>query len=625
MIGNGMGRVKLMALAVVFAFVAAACGGGGTQQPKNTKSTGALVKGGVLKIGLNSDFHEALDPAREYYTIGWEFLHCCLARTLVGFNLKGPSQSGNQLQPDLATALPTSSSDGLTWTFKIRSGIRYAPPLQSVTVTSADFVRALLREAQSATAATYPFYFSGIKGFDEVASGKATSISGISTPDPSTLVVTLTQPAGYFPYLWALPATAPIPPSPSDPSAPLGVATGHEQNYGQFISSTGPYMFKGSDAIDYSKPADQQTAPSGFQAGKSYVLVRNPSWSPATDSTRKAYVDEIDATVGATVQDLQNKIQSGELDTMDALPNPQGIQTYLTNPQLKQFIHSDPTFGTWYINMNLAMPPFDDIQVRKAVNWVVDKAGLQRLVGGSVLGPIATHTIPNSLVPSLASYDPYKTPNQSGSVDQAKAAMKLSKYDTNQDGVCDAPECKNVLMVIDAADPQPKMAALFQQNLASIGITVKIQPYQTTTMYTKCETATNKIPLCPSEGWYADFGDPFAFVTGLFNSTSLTPACCDDSLTGATSEQLAKWGYANTTAPPSVDSQLNTCVAAQGAARQQCYAAVDKTLMEQVVPWVPYRFANQVVITSSRVQNYYLDASTGWISLSLVALAGGGK
>ena len=65
---------------------------------------------------------------------------------------------------------------------------------------------------------------------------------------------------------------------------------------------------------------------------------------------------------------------------------------------------------------------------------------------------------------------------------------------------------------------------------------------------------------------------------------------------------------------------MDACVPTQGTQRLDCYGAIDKTLMETVVPWVPYRFANEVVITSTRVLNYHLDASTGWISLALVAL-----
>src|SRR5207248_11370311 len=131
---------------------------------------------------------------------------------------------------------------------------------------------------------------------------------------------------------------------------------------------------------------------------------------------------------------------------------------------------------------------------------------------------------------------------------------------------------KNVLSVIDGADPMPKLAALLQQNAAQIGIQLKLQPFQTTTMYTKCETATEKVPLCPSEGWYADFNDPAGYVTGLFDSASLPPACCDDSELGATSALLHKWGYSVSGPLTNVDAQLRGCVPISGAQREQCYA-----------------------------------------------------
>ena len=148
---------------------------------------------------------------------------------------------------------------------------------------------------------------------------------------------------------------------------------------------------------------------------------------------------------------------------MDAQPNPEGIQAFVTNSDLKAFIHSDPTFGEYYINLNTAQPPFDDLHVRRAVNWVVDKAGLLRLFGGPIKGTIATHTIPNTMLPNEKSYDPYATPNEAGSVAKAKQEMMQSKYDTNHDGTCDAAECKNVVMVIDGADPNPKLAAVIQR------------------------------------------------------------------------------------------------------------------------------------------------------------------
>ena len=70
------------------------------------------------------------------------------------------------------------------------------------------------------------------------------------------------------------------------------------------------------------------------------------------------------------------------------------LQQYLTDPAKKPFLHSNSGDRTWYITMNWAVPPFDDLHVRKAVNWVMDKAGILQAWGGSTFGDIATHNIP---------------------------------------------------------------------------------------------------------------------------------------------------------------------------------------------------------------------------------------
>jgi peptide/nickel transport system substrate-binding protein len=615
---------RVCAILAAVGLISSACTGEGKPVGQVNRQQGDFKRGGVLRIGLASDVQAGFDPAREYYSVGWEFLHCCLTRTLLGFNMKSSAEGGTTLMPDLATALPTASSDGLTWTFNIKSGIHYAPPLQDQTVQAQDFIRALLRKAQPATASSYPFYYSIIEGFDEVTKGRAKRISGLSAPDPSTLVVKLTTPAGYFPYVFTLPAAAPIPPSPRNPSAPLGVATGHDQTYGQFVASTGPYMFKGADQIDYSMLADQRRAPSGFQAGKSYVLVRNPSWERATDPMRKAYVDEIDASVGGTVADLEKRIERGELDAMDAPPDPQGIRAFMTNPSLRPFIHSDPVASILDFVMNLALPPFDDIHVRKAVNWIVDKDGMLQLLGGRTVGTITGHIIPDSMLPGLKGYDPYATPGHSGSLAKAKAEMMRSKYDSNQDGICDAQACRNLLSVSHRENPIPKLFELFRQNLSEIGITLNIKQFESTTAFSTCADAASHTALC-SQGWFADFNDPYAFVTGLFSRTSLTPSCCNAHLLGATAQQLAKWNYANSAPTLSIDSQLEACIPTLGDARQSCYEGVDRMLMEQIVPMVPLVFTNGVSVTSSRVENYHLDARAAWISLALIALKNGGE
>jgi ABC-type transport system substrate-binding protein len=98
--------------------------------------------------------------------------------------------------------LPEQSADGLTWTFCLKPGVRYAPPLEDVTVTAQDFIRAMEREGCSeCSTGGYNFYYSAIEGFDEFVAGEVDSISGLEAPDDSTLIVrTTTHPTGDLPF-----------------------------------------------------------------------------------------------------------------------------------------------------------------------------------------------------------------------------------------------------------------------------------------------------------------------------------------------------------------------------------------------------------------------------------------
>ena len=81
-------------------------------------------------------------------------------------------------------------------------------------MTAGDFIRALERTADpTANIGGYSFYYSVIEGFDDYAAGKAESISGLTAPDDSTLVIKLTEPTGDLGYRFAMATTAPIPPN----------------------------------------------------------------------------------------------------------------------------------------------------------------------------------------------------------------------------------------------------------------------------------------------------------------------------------------------------------------------------------------------------------------------------
>jgi peptide/nickel transport system substrate-binding protein len=624
--------LKVFALVAVLGLVAAACGGdddgGGETGAETGTTTGAtgetgagdIQPGGTLQMAMLGDVSAAFDPAKEYYSVTWEYYRCCLLRTLLSYNGRTTAEGGADLQPDIASDLPEVSSDGLTYTFTLKSGINYSPPFQDVAVTSGDIVRALERVADpNASVGGYNFYYNPIEGFAEFGEGKAESITGLETPDDSTLIVTLTSPQGYLPYLFAMAATAPIPPNGD---APLGAADGHTKDYGRFLVATGPYMFLGSENLDFSLPADEQTPVAGYEPGQSIQLVRNPSYDPATDGLRPAYPDAITVSIGGDNNDLYNKVQAGELDAVvDGIVPPPVLRTYSTDPTLQPLLHINPSDAVRYISFNLAAPPFDDVHVRKAFNLALDKAGMRTLRGGESVGEIAGHIMVNSLQDNLlADYDPYATPNSAGDITAAQAEMAQSVYDTDGDGVCDAPECSGILAVTDEADPYPDQSALIAQHMEPLGLVFDTKSFERTTMYAKCNDPSAQVAICLAPAWGKDFPDGYTFADPLFGSAAIFPSCCNYSLVGASSDLLTENGYSVTTVD-SADEQITTANQQTGDARFQAWADLDVLLMEQIVPWAPYVFDNNVDVTSARIINYSFDQFAGLAAYDQLAIA----
>ena len=114
-------------LALVLGLLAAACGGSG-DGGKGGNAT--VTRGGVFRSATTDfSFSNGFDPTGEYSARGFN-LYAPLLRTLVGYRrVGGPPE--NELQPDLATALPEPTDGGLTYTFKLRPGVKWAPPPSS--------------------------------------------------------------------------------------------------------------------------------------------------------------------------------------------------------------------------------------------------------------------------------------------------------------------------------------------------------------------------------------------------------------------------------------------------------------------------------------------------------------
>jgi ABC-type transport system substrate-binding protein len=273
--------------------------------------------------------------------------------------------------------------------------------------------------------------------------------------------------------------------------------------------------------------------------------------------------------------------------------------------------------------MNLAVPPFDDVNVRRALNYALDKEGFRQLRGGPLFGELAGHIFVDSLQGNaLLDYNPYATPNGRGDIDAAKEAMSQSAYDADGDGVCDDPSCSGVVTIIDESDPYPDQTALLVQVLEPIGITLDVKTFERTTMYAKCEDPNTHWGLCPSVSWGKDYPDGFTFGPPLFGQAAIGPeSCCNDPMVGITPEMLEERGYDPSIEIPSAEEQIDACIPLSGEERLECWADLDQYLMEEVVPWIPYLFDNNVVVTSDRIVAWSFDQFAGLPALDRIAVA----
>jgi peptide/nickel transport system substrate-binding protein len=286
---------------------------------------GDAARGGTYRVDWESsfDFTSDLDPTGEYSVQAFGLYSNLLVRTLVGYDhVAGPA--GNVLVPDLATSLGAISRGGRTYTFRLKRGIRFGPPLNRE-ITSKDVAFAFERIGTKSVGAQYGSYYDVIKGMTAYAGGEAKSISGIATPDPRTVVFTLTAPTGDFRYRLAMPAAGPMPREVAGCFTKAG-------DYGRYLISSGPYMIAGSDKLDASScAAVRSSGPiAGFDGERSLDLVRNAAYDPRSDSpkARENFPDAFTFTVNSNTDDIYARVARGAIEDEVAQEAPTVLRRY---------------------------------------------------------------------------------------------------------------------------------------------------------------------------------------------------------------------------------------------------------------------------------------------------------
>ena len=203
-----MGARSSAALLAALALAAAGCGGSSSEGGPGESSNGSPVrgkKGGKVTFLAAADV-DYLDPGQTYYTFGYLVAYAT-QRPLYSFK---PDDADKPV-PDLAEGDPQISQDNKTITVKLRSGVKFSPPVNRE-VTSKDVKYAFERAFTSNVPSGYATsYFGDIKGAPD-GPGKFKSIPGIKTPDDHTLVFELDKPTAVtVAAALVMPITIPVP------------------------------------------------------------------------------------------------------------------------------------------------------------------------------------------------------------------------------------------------------------------------------------------------------------------------------------------------------------------------------------------------------------------------------
>jgi peptide/nickel transport system substrate-binding protein len=545
---------------------------------ENIKDPAQGKKGGKLTVLAGGDV-DYMDPGQTYYTYADGILST-MHRRLYSY----PPSVDVEPVPDLADGEAEISEDGKTVTVKIKQGVMFSKPVNRE-VEAKDFKYAIERAFTANVPSGYARVYFDLVGAPKEP-GDYKEIPGIETPDKYTLVFKLTQGTG--PALvgaLGMPISIPIPKEYAQKFDKKSPST-----YGvEGAVYTGPYMIE----------SDATGKPTGYVPGKTIKLVRNPDYAPV-DDFRPAYLDEIEIQAGNDDTAVASRrVLTGESMAMGDIEPP--------SRQLKRLLESNKTElsavsgGGWRtISMDNSRPPFNDINVRKAVIAGFDRVAARQQRGGEALGPIAQHFIP----PGMAGFE------ESGGLDGwsaeqdwmakpegdrnlsaeyfKKAGFASGKYEGGEE----------ILIVSDNADPDKSIAQITEQQLQEMGFKTNLRLVTRDTMFTKfCNVPKSDAHVCPSTGWSKDFYDAQTMFDATFNGENIIPS-------------------GNTNWPELDVPEVNKAIAdarlvTDPAERAQAWADVNKLVTDQASV-IPYMWDYQSTALSPNVRGVQNGYTTTW-------------
>jgi peptide/nickel transport system substrate-binding protein len=490
--------------------------------------------GGTFNVSFVTNALDYVDPALSYTLEGWTLLDLTCAR-LITYPDKPPPE-GLRLVPEVAAGYPRISRGGKTFTFTLRTGFRFS---DGTRVEASAFARAINRTLAPGIRSAGAQYTRDIAGADAVRSGKTAAASGVVARG-NRLVVSFTRPVPDFPARTTMPFFCAVPPAlPSDP-----------EGVGAFPGS-GPYYV------------------SEYVRGQRVVLERNRFYRGKRPHRVDRFVVDLQA---GTPSAVLGRIERGQADWGLVGPPPpyfdpaQGLaRKYGVNRS--QFFVKPGLVLKGYA-LNTSRPLFrNNVDLRRAVNFALDRAALVRNAGSLLSGRPTDQYLPPS-IPGFkdAHIYPLARPD-------VRTARALARGHTRGG--------KAVLWTFDV--PVALAAAqIVSQNLKKIGLEVEVRAIPPSAYFQQLDARGARFDI-GFFAWAADYVDPYSFTNSLLDGRFI-------------GENNA--AHFNS---PKYNALMRRAAGLQGDARYQAYGRLDVQLARDAAPLVAVAYDNQATLVSKRV------------------------
>jgi YVTN family beta-propeller protein len=524
------------------------------------RASGASHRGGTLRVAASPPSFDAIDPAIHNWLPPAQLLGMT-NDGLVTLKHVGGS-TGTQLVPDLASTLPSATNAGRAYRFQLRSGIRYST---GAVVEPLDFRRAIERDFKLGSPGA-PFY-RGIVGGAQCARrpGRCDLSEGILVNEAAnTVTFRLVAPDPDFLHKLTLPYAAAV---------PAGVSARMPGR--RPIPATGPYM------IDSYVP------------GRHLRLVRNPyfrEWSNAAQPD--GYVDRIVFRLGVDPGRTVTAIERGRADygIYDVPFAPPGKRLQRATNQVSGAGDVNPLPQVHYFIMNTRIAPFDDVRVRRALNYAIDRNVLVELNGGPDAAQPTCQALPPG-IPGYKRYCPY-TVNPSPSGAYSGPNLATARALVRASGTAG-------MRVTVLTDPRLPDTAYVVSVLRRLGYRASARTVAGERYNHLASNSRNRTQISVG-GTLTDYPAPSNIIQTWLSCDSFKPESDLNS---------NRAGFCD----PSVDAAIEHAFALETSdpkAANRLWAQIDREIVDQA-PWLPTLNLNMIDFLSARVGNYQFHPQWG--------------